>query len=145
MVYHILIGLVWVWVMQKQWNDFHAFWIWIAAVGSVLPDLDHLLYYFGYGKNDAYNKAIADFVKARQWRSLTVFLEYGHKHNTNLSFHNIYITVFFLAGSLLASTLNWQTGVVLFGAICSHFIFDMLDDIVQLGNLNDNWKRWGRA
>lgn len=144
MAYHILVGLVWAWYLRERWGEFNASWIVAAVVGSVLPDADHLLYFFGYGKNDGYNRQIAAFVKARQWRSLTVFLELGHKHNTNLSFHNVYITAMFIAGSFVASGIDWQFAVVLLGAICSHFLFDMFDDIVQLGALNTNWKRWGR-
>ncbi len=145
MIYHVLIGLVWAWFLRERWGEFNSVWIWAAVVGSVLPDVDHFFYFFGYGKNDQYNKQIRDFVKSRQWRSLTIFLEQGHKHNTNLSFHNIYITGLFLAGSLLSSLVDWEVGVIVFGAIVSHYLFDMFDDLVQLGSLNSNWKRWGRA
>lgn len=145
MIYHVLIGLVWAWFLRERWGQFNPVWIWTAIAGSILPDIDHLLYFFGYGKNDQYNKQIAGFMKRRQWRSLTVFIEHGHKHNTNLSFHNMYITGIFFFGSLLASLFDWQLGVVLFGAICSHYLFDMFDDLVQMRTLNPNWKRWGRG
>lgn len=145
MIYHIAFGLLWAWFLRQRWHELNPTWIWMAVVGSILPDIDHIVYYFGYGKNDAYNNQIKEFLKSHQWRNLTIFIEQGHKQNTNLSFHNIYITFVFIAGSLLASFGDWQAGVVLFGAICSHYLFDMFDDIVQKGSLNQNWKRWGNG
>lgn len=145
MVYHVLIGLVWAWYLRERWGEFNIFWIWVAVVGAVSPDVDHLLYFFGYGKNEQYNKQITNFLRTHQWRNLTVFIERGHKHNTNLSFHNIYVTGIFLVSSLLSSFFDWEVGVILSGAIVSHYLFDMFDDIVQLGTLNPNWKRWGRG
>lgn len=145
MVYHVLIGLMWAWFLRERWGEFNALWIWTAAVGSVLPDIDHFLYFFGAGKTDQYTRDIVDFLKRRQWRTVAVFIENGHKHNTNLSFHNIYITGIFLFGSFLSSFVDWEVGVILFGAIVLHYLFDMFDDFVQLGSLNPNWKRWGRG
>ena len=34
--------------------------------------------------------------------------------------------------------------VILFGAMIIHYIFDIADDLLSLGYINSNWKRWGR-
>ncbi len=46
--------------------------------------------------------------------------------------------------SLLSSRIDWEVGVILFGAMILHYLFDIFDDFVQLGAVNTNWKRWGR-
>ena len=40
--------------------------------------------------------------------------------------------------------VDWNAGVILFGAMLLHYLFDIADDIVTLGQINPNWKRWGK-
>lgn len=144
MVYHVMLGLLWAWFLRERWGEFNPKWIWTAVVGSVLPDVDHLNYFFGYGKRDSYTQQIMSYLRNREWRNLFYFISTGHKYNTSLSYHNIYVMVLLAAFAVSASFIDWQVGVVLFGAMVSHYLFDMADDIVQLGGINPNWKRWGR-
>lgn len=144
MGYHVLIGLVWAWILRELWGQFNLRWIATAVVGSLLPDIDHLNYFFRYGKNDSYTKQIIDYLKNRQWRMLAYYIATGHKFNTNLSYHNFYIVIILFAAALLASRFDWEVGVVLLGAMVLHYLFDIVDDIVQLGAVNPNWKRWGK-
>jgi len=144
MGYHLLLGLVWAWFLRELWGAFNLKWIWTAVIGSILPDVDHIHYFFSYGKNDSYTKQILAFLKARQWRSLAYFIATGHKYNTNLSYHNVYVVVILLGCSILSLRIDWEVGVVLFGAMILHYLFDIFDDVVQLGAVNPNWKRWGR-
>lgn len=144
MGYHVLIGLVWAWFLRELWGAFNPKWIWTAVIGSILPDIDHLNYFVGYGKHDSYTKQVLAFLRERKWRSLAYFIATGHKYNTNLSYHNIYVVLILLGFSLLSSRVDWEVGVVLFGAMILHYLFDIFDDFVQLGALNVNWKRWGR-
>lgn len=144
MGYHVLIGLMWAWFLRERWGVFNQKWIWTAVVGSLIPDIDHLNYFAGYGKHDSYTKQILAYLRERKWRSLAYFIATGHKYNTNLSYHNIYVVVVLLIASILASRFDWEVGVVLLGAMVLHYLFDIADDIVQLGTLNSNWKRWGK-
>lgn len=144
MGYHVLIGLVWAWFLRERWGSFNPKWIWTAVIGSVLPDIDHILYFFTYGSGDDYTKQIVLYVKTFQWRNLVYFISTGHKRNTNLSYHNVYVMVILIIGAVIASFYDWFVGVVLLGAMVSHYVFDMFDDIVLLGTINPNWKRWGR-
>jgi hypothetical protein len=144
MAYHVMLGLMWVWVLREWWGVFNPVWVVVGAVGSVLPDIDHIHYFLTYGRKDSYTKEIFSLLKHRHWRRLFQFIATGHKHNTSLTFHNVYVAAIFFVGTGLATVLNWQAGVVLFGAIVSHYLLDMADDIVQLGEMNPNWIRWGR-
>lgn len=144
MVYHVMVGLLWAWYLRELWGVFNVTWIIMAVVGSVLPDVDHIMYFLGYGRNDTYTKQIVAYIRGRQWSTLVHFIATGHKHNTSLSYHNVYVVgvLVLLAGG--ASFVDWRIGVVLFGAMVSHYLFDIADDVVQLGGINPNWKRWGR-
>jgi len=144
MAYHVMLGLLWAWFLRELWNELNPLWIWTAVIGSVLPDIDHFNYFFGYGKRDAYTQQIVSFLRQRQWRSLVQYIAKGHKTNTSLQYHNIYVAGIFLAGSIISAFIDWRFGVVLFGAIVSHYVFDIFDDIVLLGSINENWGRWGR-
>ncbi len=144
MFYHVLIGLMWAWFLRERWGQFNLKWIWTAIIGSVLPDIDHLHYFAGYGRHDNYTKQILSHLKNRQWRMLVYFIASGHKYNTNLSYHNIFVVGILLLLALLSSFIDWEVGIILFGAMILHYLLDMADDIVHLGTMNPNWKRWGK-
>lgn len=144
MAYHVMLGLLWVWFLREMWGEFRIQWLIIGALGSVLPDIDHIHYFLSYGRQDSYTREIFGFIQRHQWRMLFQFIATGHKNNTSLTFHNIYIVALFMIGTALAYFVDWQIGVILFGAMVSHYVFDMADDVVQLGGFNPNWKRWGR-
>lgn len=145
MFYHLLLGLVWAWILREWWGQFNPRWIFTSLLGSLLPDLDHFFYFFGYGKRDTYTQQIINFLKTHQWRAVTLFVENGHKSNTNLSYHNYYFMAVMFSMALLSSFFEWQAGIILFGAMLIHYVFDIADDLIQLGTVNPNWKRWGRA
>src|SRR5437868_1316167 len=84
-LYHVLLGLVWAWFLREQWHQFNGRWIALCIFGALLPDIDHLFYFIGYGKQDPYTRQIIQFLKDREWRGVTIFMENGHKYNTNLS------------------------------------------------------------
>lgn len=143
--YHILLGFVWAWFLRERWGEFNLSWIVLAVVGSLIPDADHLVYFWGHGKHEDYTLQIKDLLNRREWRALVRFIETGHKKVTTLSSHNLYVMAILLGVGLLSSLYSWEVGVILFGAMLIHYAFDIADDIVQLGALNTNWKRWGRG
>jgi hypothetical protein len=142
--YHVLLGLVWAWFLREIWQQLNAEWITISVLGSLLPDLDHFLYFFVYGRKDIYSKQVKSFFKNHEWRVLWKFLETGHKYQTDLATHNYYFMGFLLFLSVLSFFYNWKVGIVLFGAMIIHYLFDVFDDIITLGYININWKRWGK-
>lgn len=144
-LYHILLGLVWAWALREMWGEFNIRFIILAVVGSLAPDLDHLVYFWGYGKHDDYTIQIKNLLQSRQWRALTVFIEEGHKKNTNLSSHNLYFMLILLGLGLASSLYSWEVGVIVFGAMLIHYSFDIGDDMLRLGAVNPNWRRWGRG
>lgn len=142
--YHILLGLVWAWFLRERWGQFNARWVWLSVFGSLLPDADHIIYFITYGRKDFYTKQVRFFLRNHEWRNLWVFIENGHKFNTSLSAHNYYIVSMLLISSAVSSIVDWQAGVILFGAMLIHYFFDIVDDVFILGRVNPNWRRWGR-
>lgn len=111
----------------------------VAVIGAFLPDIDHLVYLFTYGKDSNYS------IEARQILFQSGFAKYieyckeNHKNNTGIVSHNM-LTVFlmiFLAlyfqgiGNVILMTLFWSMSF--------HFIFDMSEDLIFFGKLNGNW------
>lgn len=145
MLYHVLLGLVWAWLLRELWSEFSWKIIALAVFGSILPDIEHLFYFFAYGRGDEYTKLVKEFLRAREWRVLTSFIEQGHKYNTNLSYHNVYFVVFLLIATIICFLVDWESWIAVLGAMVIHYLFDIFDDYRTLGYLNENWKRWGRG
>jgi len=143
--YHVLLGITWAWILREWWGLFNIKWVVVSVFGSLLPDAEHLFYFFANRRNDEYTKQIIRALREHEWRLLTVFIEKGHKYNTNLAFHNIYVIFFLFFAATLCVIVDWRSWVVLIGAMIIHYLFDIFDDIITLGYVNPNWKRWGRA
>lgn len=144
MYYHVLIGFVWAWFLREKWGEFNLGWIWLSIIGSLLPDIDHFFYFFTYGKYDSYTQQLKGLILERKWRRLSLFVSKNHKFNTELTSHNLYFIAFLFGLSFISSIFDWQTGMILFGAMILHYTFDIFDDLMMLGTINPNWKRWGR-
>jgi len=142
---HILLGLVWAWYLREVWQQFNPRWIWTAVFGSLLPDVEHIIYFIVNHSKDEYAKLVVISLRQRQWRFLTMYVEKGHKNNTNLRFHNFYILSFLFILTTFALFIDKNAWVVLFGAMITHYLYDIFDDYLTLGYLNTNWRRWGRS
>lgn len=140
--YHVLVGLMWAWFLRELWQQFNSRWITLTILGSLLPDLDHFVYFLTYGKRDWYTKQIRKFLREHEWRTLWKFVASGHKYNTSLATHNYFFMTFLAALSLASFFYDFKTGVILFGAMFGHYLFDVIDDLVILGYVNANWKRF---
>jgi hypothetical protein len=144
-LYHALLGVAWAWVIREWWGEFNIKWILVSVFGSLVPDIEHLYYFIANRRHDGYALQVIRALREREWRLLTVFIEKGHKHNTNLAFHNIYVILFLFFVATVCVMFDWNSWVVLIGAMIIHYLFDIVDDIISLGYVNANWKRWGRA
>lgn len=139
--YHILVGLAWSWFLRETWKQFNSQWIVVALVGSVIPDVDHFIYFLTYGKHDLYTRQVRKFLRDHEWRTLTKFLATGHKYQTSLATHNYYFMAVLALVSIGSFAYNWKVGVIFFGAMVLHYLFDVWDDIAMLGRVNPNWRR----
>ncbi len=141
---HVLIGLVYAWYLREIWGEFSVRQIYWSVFGSLLPDVDHLIFFFFYGRSDPYSLQVKKFLHEGNFGRLISFVSLSHKKNTNLWSHNVYIVTVLFLGALFSFQFDWKVGIILFGSMFLHFVFDIVDDILLLGGLNPNWKRWGR-
>lgn len=143
MVYHFLLGSVWMWIIKDQTGIYSPSLLFLSLFGSVFPDFEHLLFFFTYGKRDAYTKQIKAYIHDGDWRVLIRFIEKGHKYNTELRYHNVYTIMVLGIATAVLFTFQRYGGAVFAGAMITHYLFDMLDDLATLGKLNTNWYHWG--
>lgn len=143
--YHLLLGALWAWFLREMWGQFNVRWIFLSLFASLLPDAEHFLYFFTYGRKDEYTRKIASHIRSREWRMLTTFVEEGHKFQTELKYHNIYVIALLAVLVGLAWVFSWEGAVIIAGAMILHYLFDIADDFVTLGYLNENWRRWGNG
>lgn len=141
---HILIGLVYAWILREWWNEFSFRYIVLALIGSEIIDMDHVIYMFFYGRHEAYAIQARNFLRQGQLGTLVKFLADNHKHNTSLASHNIYFLAAFFILAVVSFQFDWNASVVFFGAIVLHLLYDIFDDFWALGYMNENWKRLRR-
>lgn len=139
--YHILIGVSWAWFLREMWHVFQPRWVLLSIVASELPDIDHLVYFYVYGRKDQYSRVVKQLFASRQWRLLSLTLDQGHKYNTSLATHNYFTIIVLLFLSVVSYFYEWQSAVVFFGAMVLHYVFDIIDDFLILGYVNPNWRR----
>lgn len=144
-LYHVLIGIVYAWVLREAWGVFDVRQILWSIFGSLLPDVDHLIYFFFYGRADVYSQQVKAILRQGGLAKVSYFLAHQHKKNTNLWSHNIFVISFLFVFAYVSSLYDWRLGLILFGAMILHYLFDITEDLVLLRALNPNWKRWGRA
>lgn len=112
----------------------------LAILGGLIPDLDHLLYYFIYGRKTDYSIKVKGYLKNRQFSKLVIFCNQNHKKELDeLFFHSIWFIAF-----LVFLTFRFSKRIYLATFIASmalHLCFDIADDLRVLGKLNKNW-RW---
>ncbi|HEX8924013.1 MAG TPA: hypothetical protein VF828_04750 [Patescibacteria group bacterium] len=111
----------------------------LSLMASLVPDLDHFLFYFTYGSKTDYARRVKGYLKKGQFGQYVAFCKANHKNNTTILSHNIgfYIislllsAVFFSFGHLYLGTffLSWSY----------HYMFDMCEDMLFFGRLNPNW------
>lgn len=145
MIYHLLFGATWVWVVYDQFGIYQPGFLLLSLLASVLPDFEHLLFFVTYGKKDSYTTWIKGYIKNKDWRVLVRFMEQGHKYNTKLQYHNVYVLAIMMVCTMLSYLIHWYYVFVFFGAVSIHYWFDVFDDLATLGKLNQNWFRWGRS
>ena len=142
MFYHLLLGALWMWVIQDQMGIYTRTLLSLSLFGSIFPDVEHLLFFLTFGKKDEYTTWVKSYVKHGDWRVLIRFIEKGHKYNTKLRFHNIYFVLLLVILTVGFFKLHVFSGFIFTGSMVIHYLFDIIDDLASLGKVNKNWYRW---
>lgn len=142
---HVILGILWAWYLSGWWGAWHIMWFIAGGIAGLLPDADHIYYFVMYGRNDPYSQTVRVLWKKKRWMELVLTLQQGHKKNTHLMLHNFFTILLLLFCLWVVLLNNMRLLVILIGALLSHFLFDVVEDVVLLKKINANWFRWGRS
>lgn len=110
-----------------------------GLIFSIIPDFEHILYYFTFGAKTEYSKTVKKHLRHGQIRSLYKFCSINHKDLTGLFMHN-FLTAFaaLLLGSV-AMLKNHDQAAIAFIVVAAHYIYDIFEDYFLCGAINPNW------
>lgn len=138
---HALIGVLCAVIVKYFYpdSDFVRLIV-IGIVGNLIPDIDHLLFLFVYGRKSEYAKIVKRHIKNKEFKDFLLFIRNNHKNNTSIYSHNILALI-------LSIFLAWYLGesrdragfYTFFMSWSSHYVFDMFEDLLFFKKLNPNW------
>lgn len=126
--------------LTTGWSFNVATGLGIAILGSVLPDIDHFIFFFWYGATTTYAKGAKKSYAKEGLRGFVDYCKKNHKHNTRLVSHNFWVAAGLLPVLAWFSITNHVLLAIFAMAWIFHFGFDMLEDILFFGRVNENWK-----
>ena len=127
-------------IVVKGWFDLSHLVIFLgAAVGTILPDIDHVVYVFFLSPQELTSQRANYMVGKRNfWEAVKILAE-TRSERKELIFHTIFFQFIFiiLTFFVISSTGSvFGRGLVL--AFCLHLLIDQVVDLRQTGSLS-NW------
>jgi hypothetical protein len=111
-----------------------------GVLGGLLPDIDHFIYYFFYGKNSQYAQIAKYFILKKQLRNWAKFVKTNHKQNTGLYSHNFISLLLSVSLFVYFGLRKDHPGFAVFALSWSiHYLFDIFEDLLFFRRLNPNW------
>lgn len=111
----------------------------IGVVGAFLPDADHLVYLFFYGRKTKYAIEARTLLLKEGFGPYLEYCKKNHKNNTGIISHNMIVPMVAFCLALLMISKNEINWSVFLLSVFGHFVFDMLEDMLFFGKLNGNW------
>ena len=136
---HFLLGIVIAFVVYACFHDNLFDLLVISTIGSFFPDIDHLIYLFFYGKNTDYSIQARGILLSKGFVKYIEYCKENHKNNTGILSHNILTPVISLVLAMYLGFVGNSLLTALFFSITFHFVYDMLEDLLFFGRLNNNW------
>jgi hypothetical protein len=141
MLIHVLCGFICAYITIDYFPEVsHTKLNIIGVLGSLSPDIDHVMYWFFYGKKSQYSQIVRNFLRQRQFKNLSKFLKLNHKTLTGLYFHN-FLTLFLSISLCLyyGFVREHPLLLVFFMSWSLHYIFDLSEDLLFFKRINPNW------
>lgn len=127
----------------KHYFDISAWGFWLGGlVGTILPDLDHIIYFYFVSPNDLTAKRFDFLAHKKELKRMTELLYETRTERKGLIFHTIFFQLIFLILTfwmLTSSGSLFGKGMVL--AFAAHLSVDQIIDITENGNLK-NWMKY---
>ena len=136
---HFLFGLLaWVSGMMIYGGDPVTLLL-VALLGAYIPDVDHLLFIFWYGRQTKFSIEVRECLFSGGLPCFIGHIKKNHKGNTRILSHNVLsvaLAVFLFSWFIYTSQRLWA---VFFLSWSLHYVFDILEDLLFFGKLNGNW------
>lgn len=113
--------------------------IFAALAGSMVPDIDHLFYIYFYGRTTEFAKELRKHIKDKQLKKFITSVSLNHKNNNYIFSHNIVAVILALGLAYLFYQHDHEYLSVFFSAWLFHYLFDIFEDILYFGKVNQNW------
>jgi hypothetical protein len=138
---HILCGFLCAYIAIDYFPDIsHTKLNIIGVLGSLSPDVDHVMYWFIYGKKSQYSQIVRSLLRRRQFKNFYKFIRGNHKTLTGLYFHNfLTLALSVFLSSFYGFSRQHPYLMVFFMAWSVHYIFDLCEDLLFFKRLNPNW------
>lgn len=134
--FFILITLV-----HKYFNlSYWPFWLG-GILGTLLPDIDHLIYVFFLQPQDLTSQRVSSDLQKGDWKKSLNLLYLTRSERMGLIFHTVTFQLIFLVLTFLmmsSSSSLFGKGLVL--AFSLHLLIDQIVDLMELETF-DNWQK----
>ncbi len=138
---HIIIGLICGLFMGHLFPEAPLIkLISVSIIGSVLPDFDHLLFIFIYGRKTDFARIIKGFLRKYKIKSAISFIRVNHKYNTSVYSHNMLSVILaFWLFYYLYTVQDKASMSTFFLSWFAHYVFDIFEDVLFFKKINPNW------
>jgi len=126
-------------LFRRYFSLYHLLF-WVGGIlGTVLPDIDHLLYVYLSNPADLIFGRFTYFIKEKKFAEMLGFLSQIQYERERMVFHTATFQLIFVVLAFLVVTSSGSIlgrGLVL--AFLLHLAVDQLSDLMRVGSLN-NW------
>jgi len=143
MLIHLVIGVsIGLLFVKFQDVGLSITFLFLMGMASLIPDLEHFVFFFTYGRKSTYTKDLLKQLKLDGIvRGFWGYCSRNHKKQNALYLHDGLTPVIFLMIGflLLDKSKNYQAALIF--SLAFHYIYDIFEDFLMMGSLNPNWKR----
>lgn len=126
--------------VYKGLFDIYYLSFWLGGIlGTMLPDVDHLIYIYILKPSDLSSQRIASYINKRDTKNAVRVLYESRLERTSLIFHTAHFQLIFLILAFLVITSSGSVfgrGLVL--SFSLHLLIDQFVDFMETGRI-DNW------
>src|SRR3989344_9683267 len=127
---------------MRGWLNLSYWFLWLGGVvGTILPDLDHIIYAYFLKPQELTSQRVAFLNQKRSLVKSLELLANTRYERSSLIFHTISFQILFLVLAFYVSVSTasiFGTGLVL--GFCLHLLIDQLVDYTKVGTI-DTWFR----
>jgi len=138
-LFFLLLFFVPIALLKRYFEPIHLLFLLGGIVGTILPDIDHLIYVYYLQPHELSSQRIQNAVGKTNLSSTLHLLYSTRSERKNLIFHSSWFQILFMIVTfwVMTSSLNlFGKGLVL--AFSLHLIVDQFVDLTTVGNL-DTW------